>query len=318
MSGGRRIFQMDPQGGSVDQRGDRPTVARRRLGAFLKARRVAARITGEQAAEAIRSSGSKISRIEAGRLPVRPRDVADLLTLYGVNDPAERESLLALAAESARPGWWDPFNQALPAHLLYLLNVEAAATRIDLYDPQAVPAVLQTPAYAQALTSASGKPVPWRGGLRGDTLARRRQLIQQPEGRRPRLWAMIDEAVLYRAPGRGSNPELMAEQIAYLSEVAGRGPRSAGVTVQIVPSRAAVALNAAGPFELLRFDGDLPDVVLLEHVTTLSMVEATRETERYRALINRLAVRAHDPSDSADLLRRLADTPPDPPAGGAR
>ena len=176
--------------------------------------------------------------------------------------------------------------------------------------------MLQTPAYAQALTSASGKPVPWRGGLRADVLARRRQLIQQPEGRRPRLWAMIDEAVLYRAPDH--NRELMAEQIAYLSEVAGLGPRSAGVTVQIVPSRAAVALNAAGPFELLRFDGDLPDVVLLEHVTTLSMVEATRETERYRVLVNRLAVRAHHRSASAELLRRLADAPPDSPAGGAR
>ena len=38
----------------------------------------------------IRGSDSKISRMELGRVGFKERDVADLLTMYGVNDENER------------------------------------------------------------------------------------------------------------------------------------------------------------------------------------------------------------------------------------
>ena len=74
----------------MHQLGDGPTIARLSLGARLRALRTAAGITGGEAAAVIRSSGSKISRIESGLLPVRQRDVAQLLTLYGA-DGQKRE-----------------------------------------------------------------------------------------------------------------------------------------------------------------------------------------------------------------------------------
>src|ERR1035437_10600997 len=93
--------------GSMGQLGRRPTIARLSRGARLRALRTAAGIPGGEAAAVIRSSGSKISRIESGLLPVRERDVAQLLTLYGADGQDERESLLAMARESAHPGWWE-------------------------------------------------------------------------------------------------------------------------------------------------------------------------------------------------------------------
>ena len=57
-------------------------VLRIRLGATLRRLREARGITAQQAAEAIRGSDSKISRIELGRHAAREIDVSDLLSLY--------------------------------------------------------------------------------------------------------------------------------------------------------------------------------------------------------------------------------------------
>ena len=52
----------------------------------------------------IRASGSKISRLETGRVGFKDRDIADLLTFYEVTDEQQRAALrqLARGAELAR------------------------------------------------------------------------------------------------------------------------------------------------------------------------------------------------------------------------
>ena len=76
-----------------------PTVQRLVLGSQLHRLRESRGITAEQAADAIRGSHSKISRMEHGRVGFKERDVTDLLTLYGVADAEERAALLNLARE---------------------------------------------------------------------------------------------------------------------------------------------------------------------------------------------------------------------------
>ena len=94
-----------------------PTVQRLVLGSQLHRLRESRGISAEQAADAIRGSHSKISRMEHGRVGFKERDVADLLTFYGVADAEERAALLNLAREantraggtptptSCPPGW---------------------------------------------------------------------------------------------------------------------------------------------------------------------------------------------------------------------
>ena len=60
--------------------GSGPTVLRILLGAQLRRLREARAITREDAGWEIRASGSKISRMELGRVSFKERDVADLLT----------------------------------------------------------------------------------------------------------------------------------------------------------------------------------------------------------------------------------------------
>ena len=60
------------------------TVVRMLLGHQLRRFREAAGVIPDRAGHEIRASRSKISRMENGRVGFKERDVADLLTLYGV------------------------------------------------------------------------------------------------------------------------------------------------------------------------------------------------------------------------------------------
>ena len=128
-----------------------PTVQRLVLGGQLHRLRESRGISAEQAAEQIRGSHSKISRMEHGRVGFKERDVSDLLTLYGVTDSEERAALLNLAREANTPGWWHAYSDAMPTWLEPYVGLEAAASVLRTYEVQFVPGLLQTEEYARAL-----------------------------------------------------------------------------------------------------------------------------------------------------------------------
>src|SRR5215468_9682552 len=85
-------------GGSVSSRPS-PTVRRRRLGLELRRLREQAGVTIEIVAERLECSSSKISRIERGHSGASPRDVRDMLAVYGVTGSAAEE-LVQVAREA--------------------------------------------------------------------------------------------------------------------------------------------------------------------------------------------------------------------------
>src|SRR5262245_11503774 len=109
------------------------TALRMALGTQLRRLREARSLTTGEAADAIRATHSKISRLERGRSAPRQRDVADLLTLYGVTEEAEREGLLALARQAAAPGWWQQYSDILPKWFELYIALEKAASVIRTY-----------------------------------------------------------------------------------------------------------------------------------------------------------------------------------------
>src|SRR5487761_1325928 len=90
-----------------------PTVVRMLLGERLRQLREASGMTCADAGWAIRGSHSKISRMETGRSSFKRRDVADLLTLYGVRDTIERDGLLMLVEKANTPGWLQEYDDVL-------------------------------------------------------------------------------------------------------------------------------------------------------------------------------------------------------------
>src|SRR5689334_24570086 len=113
-----------------------PTVLRIILGSHLRRLRESRGISRDDAGYTIRSSGSKISRLELGRVGFKLRDVEDLLTLYGVTDGETRSALTSLARQANTPGWWHKYTDVLPDWFQVYVGLEEAATLIRTYEVQ--------------------------------------------------------------------------------------------------------------------------------------------------------------------------------------
>src|SRR5436190_10074646 len=113
-----------------------PTALRMMLGSHLRRLRERAGVSRTDAGWAIRASGSKMSRLELGRVGFKERDVADLLTLYGVTDDTDRDTLLALAQDANSPGWWHRYGDVLPGWFETYVGLEEAAALIRTYEVQ--------------------------------------------------------------------------------------------------------------------------------------------------------------------------------------
>ncbi|WP_271222459.1 helix-turn-helix domain-containing protein [Streptosporangium carneum] len=269
------------------------------VGAQLRRLREARGVTREEAGNAIRASHSKISRLELGRTSFKRRDVADLLTLYGVTDDAERATLLSLAEQAGVPGWWQAYGDVVPGWFDAYLGLEQAACVIRSYEVQFVPGLLQTEEYARAVIQLGRRDVTGPEVERRVALRMRRQELLHRRSNPPKLWTVIDETALRRLIG---GPATMRAQIEHLIRVS----ELPQVTVQIMPLCAGAHPGAAGPITILRFpEGELPDVVYLEQLAGALYLDKPAETERYWHLMNRLDIEAEQPGAAAATLRRI-------------
>ncbi len=264
------------------------------LGTQLRRLREANGITREAAAEAIRGSHAKISRLELGRVGFKERDVADLLTLYGITDEQERQTFLGLARRANTPGWWHQYDDVLPHWFETYLGLEQASSIIRTYEPQFVPGLLQTEDCARTVIklgypSGPGEEIERRVTLR----LRRQQVLTQPGA--PNLWVVLDEAALWRLGGRAA----MRTQIQHLIEMA----ELPNITLQAVPFHAGGHAAAGGPFTILRFsESDLPDIVYLEQLTSALYLDKTQDIDHYLAVMDRLCVQAKSPASTIKFL----------------
>jgi Domain of unknown function (DUF5753)/Helix-turn-helix domain len=274
-------------------------VVRIMLGAELRRLREAAEISPEAAAWRIRAHRSKISRLENGRIGFKPRDVSDLLDLYGVTDPEVIAGMLELAGLANAQTWWGKYGDVLPAWLEPYLGLEASARLIRTFDLQFVHGLLQTENYARAVTTRALPPAdPVEISRRVSVRLRRQELLDGANA--PRVWSILDEAALRRPVG---GPAVMREQLEHLIEIA----RLPHVTLQVIPFRAGAHDAAGGAFTLLRFaEPDIPDVVYLEQLAGAQYLEKPAEVDLYREALDRLTATALSPAQTTDFLAELA------------
>ncbi|MGH3828584.1 MAG: helix-turn-helix domain-containing protein [Pseudonocardiaceae bacterium] len=264
------------------------------LGNQLRQLRETSGITTGAAGHAIRASHAKISRMELGRVGFKERDVADLLTLYGIVDEQERGSFLALARKSNVPGWWHHYSDLLPSWFEMYLGLEQASTVIRTYQSQLIPGLLQTEETARAVillgnSTASADEIERRVALR----MKRQKILTQPGA--PNLWAVVDEAALWRLDGRSA----MQEQIRHLIEVADLP----NVTLQAIPLYSGAHVAVGGPFSILRFsEPDLPDIVYLEQLTSSLYLDKIQDVQHYLVVMDRLCVQEKSPAETVRFL----------------
>jgi len=275
-----------------------PTARRIIVGAQLRRLREGCGVSREDAGYAIRGSESKISRMELGRVGLKPRDIEDLLTLYKVTDEESRSAILGLVRDSNLHAWWHEYDDILPDWFRTYVGLEEDAMMVRLFQSHVVPGLLQTEEYARAAIAA-GRP-DYRSAEVERTVELRKSRSAQLAKRNPlRVWAVIDEAALRRPVG-GS--VVMRGQLEHLIQLT----TQSHITIQILPFHAGAQASYAGAFNLLRFyDEGLPDIVYLENLVGALYLDKRDQVDRYTRVMDRLAAEALPPERTEPMIRSI-------------
>jgi transcriptional regulator with XRE-family HTH domain len=278
-----------------------PTVRRLRLGIELRRLRRQAGHTMLEAADHVARTDSSISRMETGQVAVSHRVLGKLCDLYDVA-PEEREALRILATEARQRSWWHAYGDILPPGLEVHLGLEAEATTHWIYEPEAVPELLQTAGYARGLMRAEPHPP---SDERMDALAavRRKRQERLDDEPAPALWVVLHEGVLRHEVGDAAT---MREQLRHLLEISQHG----NVSLRVLPfSAGAHPAMRAGGFRVLSvpLGGDVTyDVAYLEHRTGGLHLDRPVEVDEHRLVHDHLQARALSREESRALIERVA------------
>ncbi|MGH3391710.1 MAG: DUF5753 domain-containing protein, partial [Actinomadura sp.] len=190
------------------------------------------------------------------------------------------------------------YADVLPSWFEIYIGLEAAASRIRAYEVQFVPGLLQTEDYARAVIrlghlEATPEEVERRVTMR----MTRRECLTGPDA--PRLWAVVDEAVLRRPLGGRT---VMRAQLTHLIEIT----ELSNVTLQIVPFEALGQAAAGGPFAILRFaESEITDIVYLEQLTSAVYLDKPADIDKYLRTMDGLCAAAVQPAETVELLTTL-------------
>jgi transcriptional regulator with XRE-family HTH domain len=271
-----------------------PTLRRRELGAFLRARRQELGLTVDQVAERLLCSPSKVSRMETGQRGATARDVRDLCALYEITDEQECERLMTLAREGKQQGWW----QAYDLNFSTFVGLEAAAVSTKYYHSLVIPGLLQTADYAREMHRAVVQPKlsPERIEELVEVRIRRQELLKQDQPMT--ISAVIDEAALHRVVG---GPATMGAQLSHLMEEAGRP----NVTIRVIPYAAGAHAAMDSTFYILEFSGPASTVVYVEGLVGHIYLDGPKDVARYEEVFTCLSEIALNPQESIELIARI-------------
>jgi transcriptional regulator with XRE-family HTH domain len=279
-----------------------PTVLKRYVAIELRRLRESAGFKRDEVAKRAGCAPSHITHLEVARNLPKVPELELLLRHYGA---ANRIPAFLELLDAARNGrdWWLPFAGVAPSWFDLFLGLENIAEKIDSYDAVVIPALLQTPEYAEHSVRAvepslSNAEVAQRVELR---MARRDVLTREPEP--PAVSTVLDESALYRPAG---NEIVLAEQLNHILKL-GELPT---VTVQVLPLSAGMHAGISGTFVLLSFPAMLendPGVVYIEDRIRGTYHDSPGDIARYRGTLARLQERAYSVEESKAVLQRRVE-----------
>ena len=272
---------------------------RRLVGGALRRYRENVGYALEDAARVLECDRSKISRIETGQRGIRPKELRELLTEYGV-PASEQLALMSIASRGGQHSWWHPYAETLSDAYLDYVIMESAASEIMTYEAQLIPDLLQTDEYARAIAAA--EPGYVSDQQREDTVAAKAMRRQAVLGGSRRLSVVLGEGALHQAVGGAG---VLAGQLSYLARMS---EEHLAVTLQVLPFSAGAHVGVgSGSLAILRFpDAPSLGVVYLEALSGGVYLDSQADVARYIRAFALLRAAALSPADSARLLRDLA------------
>lgn len=279
------------------------SAVRRALAAELRRLREETGLSGDEVAERLGWSGSKISRIETNRTGVKAADLRRLLGLYEVDD-ARRRQLMSLATQPESRGWWSVYASSFPAEYLAYIALEDSAATLRAWSPELIHGLLQTEDYATAaLAAVFGTPPripPGEIQRRIEARLRRQALLSRPEA--ADFMFILDEAALRHRFGTAATMRAQLSQLERLS-------RQPGITIRVLPFAGPHPIGPGG-FAILSFEPvygmRLNDVVYVEQLTGQSLLEDEQDTYEYQLAFGELTQAALDADSSRALIVSVA------------
>lgn len=251
------------------------------LGDALRQLRRRAKLTGQQLADRVEMSQAKISRIENGVGAASPSDVERIARALGAPQATIDRLVEQAARSNDRMTDWRSIGR-LPVEIQReIMQLEATAGVIRIFQPNVVVGLAQTSEYARAVLSASYELLTSVLGERGfaavpeavSARVRRQEVLADPD---KEFHFLMMEAVLSNRFGR---PEDMPAQIHRLCELAEQD----NVTLRIIPADAELPIPPYHGFELL----DERWVMIDLFNTELTML-GQADMALYRLLFDRL------------------------------
>ncbi|MGW0434277.1 helix-turn-helix domain-containing protein [Micromonospora sp. NPDC003197] len=276
-------------------------IKRRRLASALRQLREQAGLTLEDVAFRMGMAQSTLSRIETARASARPANVRGLLPIYGVHG-TEADVIVQLAKDAVQRDWWYVYRDLMPDWFQTFVGLEGEASAIQVFQPQVVPSLLQTEAYARALLGAA-----WTNRKSAEVERRvqlrlhRQQVLRRQPG--PQCQLVLGEAALRCRVG---TPETFTAQLDRLIQLIDEGQ----FTIRVLPFTAGATGSELGQIVLLDFPfPEDPPVGCLEHLAGGQIVDESAQVNQLRAVFAHQRDAALSPEESRKLIAEVAATP---------
>ncbi len=263
------------------------------VGTELKNARLRANFSQKKAGAVLGVSHATISYMEAGTTAQEPAKVTKLLRHYGC-DLAHADRLARLAGSYSDKGtWWADFKDVVADWFATFVGLEGLAQAEFVWEPLALPGMVQIPEYAEALLinhlHVAPAEVPQVVNLRA---ARQKRLIDDE----PLHYStVIEERTLDRMVG---GPEVMRRQLEHLLELS----KLQNVDLFVMPEATAVHDGLDGEFTLLDFDM-AQSVAYIEFQDGTVYVQDQDRVAKYDLTRKRMSNAATAPIDEAITSR---------------
>jgi transcriptional regulator with XRE-family HTH domain len=263
----------------------------RALGRALRDARMGQELGLREFAKSLGRDPSLLSRWETGDRTPPPTEVAHILGNLHITG-TRYDELIELAESANEPMWLATTLPEQRAQLETLLDFERTATLVTDISPLVVPGLLQTSDYTRAIMSAGWTVPPDEISTRVTTRRGRRDVLTRPDP--VHLTAYIGEAALRQRIGR---PNTMAEQCAYLIEMAARP----NIAMRVIPFDTDWHPGLEGASYRIESAHNCP-VVFIEVRGTGLFLHSPIDIDACRQAATKLSEQAMSPEDSLVVI----------------
>jgi transcriptional regulator with XRE-family HTH domain len=267
------------------------------LGKELRTLRERTGLTAEAVSVELGFSRSKVSRVEAGDIPLpKLSDLEKMMDRYGVEDLDDRAELLKMQRDSLSKEPFTSYRNLLPSGLPMYLGLERDAVRIRGYENNVVHGLLQDESYARAL-AASAKIVEERTtdfvehGVR--LRMKRKDLLSSGA---TEVHIILTENTLRTIIG---SPDVMRAQYAEIVRLNALD----NVEVQIIPEDLPT-YRAGFNFTVLEFT-ELDPVVQSDSAKATTMWSKRTDVGQYQRQFDAMVKAAPGPFQTPNILHAL-------------